>query len=208
MRPSQPREEKKEKLGVCAPPALNQPRSFPFFWVFGGSARPRAQGPPLTAADVDELQAKWGTAITEISRAYLADGDYVAVAAAAAADLYGFGHSNVLFKPTRAAEHPFRPDGTGGMSYFVGAAAVDGGYDEDEGFATNGGKGWSEVVFANHQVELLGPVAISMGHYVFTCATGEEAGQKTKVEYTFGYRRNSDGNARIFLHHSSVPYTP
>ena len=37
----------------------------------------------------------------------------------------------------------------------------------------------------------------------FTCAT---TGEKAKVEYTFGYKRNNDGKARIFLHHSSVPY--
>ena len=89
------------------------------------------------------------------------------------------------------------------MSYFVGGDAVDGGYAEDAGFAINGGKGWKEVVFNNHQIDLNGPVAIAMGEYVFTCAT---SGEDVTVEYTFGYKRNSDGNARIFLHHSSVPY--
>jgi hypothetical protein len=164
---------------------------------------------PLTEDDVDELQAKWGTAITDISTAFLANGDYMAIANAAAAELYGFGHSKVLFKPTKAAEVPFRPTGTDGMSYFVGGAAVgltSGGHSEDKGFATNGGKGWSKVVFKNHDIELLGPVAISMGHYIFTCATGEEKGQETSVEVTFGYKRNADGKARIFLHHSSMPY--
>ena len=33
------------------------------------------------------------------------------------------------------------------MSYFVGNDAVTGGYPEDGGFAINGGKGWSRVVF-------------------------------------------------------------
>ena len=75
--------------------------------------------------------------------------------------------------------------------------------DEDAGFAINGGKGWKEVEFTNHKVELLGAAAIAMGTYVFTCAT---TGDKARVEYTFGYRRNDDGKARIFLHHSSVPY--
>ena len=37
----------------------------------------------------------------------------------------------------------------------------------------------------------------------FTCAA---TGDKTKVEYTFGYKKNVDGKLRIFLHHSSVPY--
>jgi hypothetical protein len=42
-----------------------------------------------------------------------------------------------------------------------------------------------------------------MGNYYFTCAT---TGEKSKVEYTFGYQRCDDGKVRIFLHHSSVPY--
>ena len=56
--------------------------------------------------------------------------------------------------------------------------------------------------FQQSQIDLSGPVAIAMGEYVFTCATSEGRDR----QYTFGYKRNSDGNARIFLHHSSVPY--
>ena len=44
-----------------------------------------------------------------------------------------------------------------------------------------------------------------MGNYYFTSAAD---GSKTKVEYTFGYKKNSDGEVRIFLHHSSVPFSP
>ena len=158
----------------------------------------------VTKKEVLECQAKWAEAIKSISATYLAKGDYIGAAADAAAELYGYGHSNVLFKPTKAAEHPFRPTGGEAMSYFVGGSVVDGGYEEDGGFAINGGKGWAEVVFTNHKVELLGQAAIAMGSYVFTCAT---TGEKNKVEYTFGYKRNEDGKARIFLHHSSVPYS-
>merc|ERR1712190_510796 len=79
-----------------------------------------------------------------------------------------------------------------------------GGHTEDAGFAINGGKGWSDVVFSNHQIELTGDVAIAMGNYYFTSAAD---GSKTKVEYTFGYKKNNDGKLRIFLHHSSVPYS-
>ena len=110
----------------------------------------------------------------------------------------------MLFKPTKAAEFPFRPTGAEAMSYFVGGKQVEGGYDEDAGFAINGGKGWKDVVFTNHGIELLGPAAVAMGSYVFTCAT---TGDEAKVEYTFGYQRNDDGKPRIFLHHSSVPYS-
>ena len=44
-----------------------------------------------------------------------------------------------------------------------------------------------------------------MGDYVFTDAT---SGEQVRVEYTFGYKRCEDGEVRICLHHSSVPYQP
>ena len=89
------------------------------------------------------------------------------------------------------------------MSYFVGHKAVKDGHKEDGGFAINGGKGWADVVFDNHQIEVTGNTAIAMGNYYFTSC---DDGSKTKVEYTFGYKKNADGNVRIFLHHSSVPF--
>merc|ERR1711966_264230 len=104
--------------------------------------------------------------------------------------LYGYGFSNVLFKPTKAKAHPFRPTANEAMSYFVGGNAVDNGYDEDAGFAINGGKGWKAVKFDNHQIDINGNTAIAMG------------------EYTFAYKQCPDGKIRIFLHHSSVPYNP
>ena len=159
----------------------------------------------ITELEVFKAQANWANAIKTISKVYLAGGDYIGAAGTAAGELYGYGHSNVLFKPTKAAEVPFRPTGELAMSYFVGGKAVDNGLDEDGGFAINGGKGWASVVFDNHQVEYLGNEAIAMGTYYFTCATTKSI---AKVEYTFGYKRNDDGKMRIFLHHSSLPYVP
>merc|ERR1719380_172583 len=145
----------------------------------------------------------WADAIKNISKVYKENGDYVQAAAQAAGELYAYGTFPVLFKPTKAAEYQFRPTPEEAMSYFVGGKAVDNGYAEDGGFAINGGKGWSDCVYDNHQIELKGDVAIAMGNYFFTCAT---TGEKSKVEYTFGYQRCDDGKVRIFLHHSSVPY--
>merc|ERR1719453_2867189 len=90
------------------------------------------------------------------------------------------------------------------MSYFVGGKVVDNGYAEDGGFAINGGKGWKNVVFTNHQIDLNGATATAMGSYDFICAT---TGDVVTVEYTFGYKRCADGKPRIYLHHSSVPYS-
>ena len=158
----------------------------------------------ITEEEVKSVQAAWANAIRSISKTYLDGGDYVAAAAKAAGELYGYGHTNVLFKPTKAAEAQFRPTASDAMSYFVGHRAVENGYLEDAGFAINGGKGWSNVVFDNHQIDVTGNVAIAMGNYFFTSAAD---GSKTKVEYTFGYKKNADGKVRIFLHHSSVPYS-
>jgi len=157
----------------------------------------------ITKDEVIAAQKLWSDSIKEISKIYLEDGDYVAAAGEAAGKLYGYGYSNVLFKPTKAAEVQFRPSASDAMSYFVGSNAVEGGYGEDAGFAINGGKGWSDVVFDNHQIDISGEVAIAMGNYYFTSAAD---GSKTKVEYTFGYKKNFDGKVRIFLHHSSVPF--
>merc|ERR1712019_188632 len=80
-----------------------------------------------------------------------------------------------------------------------GNDAVENGYKEDGGFAINGGKGFSDCVYKNHQIELKGGVGIAMGTYDFTCAT---TGDVSTVEYTFGYKRCDDGKVRIFLHES------
>merc|ERR1712070_1000517 len=164
---------------------------------------------PAAAAISEEAvhnsQAAWASAIKNISETYLEGGDYVAAAGDAAGQLYGYGHSQVLFKPTKALEAQFRPSAEDAMSYFVGHEAVEGGHAEDSGFAINGGKGWSDVRFENHQSKLTGDVALAMGNYYFTCA---QTGSETKVEYTFGYKKCQDGHLRIFLHHSSVPFEP
>eukprot|EP00438_Fugacium_kawagutii_P021943 Skav228284 [mRNA] locus=scaffold1313:103528:126255:- [translate_table: standard] len=96
---------------------------------------------------VKAAQKAWADAIKKISKTYLDGGDYVAAAAKAAGELYGYGHGKVLFKPTKAKDVQFRPEASQAMSYFVGAKAVKeaDGIAEDGGFAINGGKGWSDV---------------------------------------------------------------
>ena len=190
----------------------------------------------ISEEEVQAAQANWVSAIKTISAVYFEGGDFVDTAATAAGELYGYGKTNVLFKPTKATDHPFRPTAEEAMSYFVGAEAMknDEFKGEDAGFAINGGKGWKDVVFRNHQIELMGETAVAMGDYVFTDATWAAAatnpnpapgpdpdpnpdpnsspilirsGDEVRVEYTFGYRKNDDGKVRIYLHHSSVPYS-
>lgn len=159
----------------------------------------------VTEREVIEAQNFWAQSIVDISNSFLVGGDYVKLAGERASELYGYDHSNVLFKPTKAVEKQFRPTANDAMSYFVGHDAVISGYKEDQGFAINAKKGFSKVVFNNHQIDCHNQVAIAMGTYEFTCAT---TGEVSEVEYTFGYKRNPDGKVRICLHHSSIPYEP
>ena len=46
--------------------------------------------------------------------------------------------------------------------------------------------------------------AMAMGNYFFSKADGSV----TKVEYTFGYVLDDEGELRINLHHSSLPFDP
>ena len=168
-----------------------------------GARFPRTKSSRVTRDDVIDAQNFWAQSIVDISNSFLSGGDYVSLAGERASELYGYDHSNVLFKPTKAVKRQFRPTANDAMSYFVGHDAVIDGYKEDQGFAINAKKGFSRVIFNNHQIDCHGDVAHAMGTYEFTCAT---TGEISDVEYTFGYKRNPDGKVRICLHHSSIPY--
>merc|ERR1719478_1036634 len=103
---------------------------------------------PVTEAEVLEAQDLWANSIAKISSVYAEKGDYVEAAGDAAGKLYGYGHSDVLFKPTKATKNPFRATAESAMSYFVGAEAMkDNKYKgEDAGFAINGGRGWKDAM--------------------------------------------------------------
>lgn len=151
----------------------------------------------VSIRDVDSAQSAWGNGIVAIAKAHSSGGDYVGLARKHVEDLYAYGITTVLFKPTLAAIEQFRPDFESALSYFV---ASNNQCPEDKGFAI---KGWTNVRFENSDVILNDDSAIAMGNYFFTDPNGEEV----KVEYTFGYVIDESGNLRIQLHHSSMPAT-
>jgi len=61
---------------------------------------------------------------------------------------------------------------------------------------------WTQVRFENTALILEENRALAMGNYFFTDTNGLE----TKVEYTFGYTKTSDGALKIDVHHSSLPF--
>ena len=152
------------------------------------------EGPSITGEDVAMAQKAWGDAVVKIGKADKKDAHKLAKKIASSA--YAFDLGPIQFKPTLAAETPFRPDLEGSVSYFVSGNPK---YEEDSGFAL---KPWSNVRFDNHTVKMMGNIAIAMGHYYFTGPDGTE----TKVEYTKGYVKVPDGRVLIFLQDSSLPY--
>ena len=146
-------------------------------------------------ADVEGAQKAWGEGIVAIANAHKNDGDYVSIASNHVNTLYAYQMGPVLFKPTLAAIDQFRPTFDTALSYFV---ASNNACPEDKGFAI---KGWTNVRFENSEVIIDGGTALAMGNYYFTDPQGAEV----KVEYTFGYIEDDQGNLRIQLHHSSMP---
>lgn len=150
----------------------------------------------ISEQTVIDAQTAWGEGIVAISKTHAAGGDYAARATDHINDLYAYGVTDVMFKPTLAADDQFREDFAEALSYFIGAEGT-----EDTGFAI---KGWTNVRWENNGIFTTDDAAIAMGNYYFTGPDGSE----TKVEYSFGYVMDEAGQLRINLHHSSLPYAP
>ncbi|WP_419928835.1 phosphoribosyl-AMP cyclohydrolase [Candidatus Poriferisocius sp.] len=156
---------------------------------------------PITESELTAARNAWGIGLVAISQAYESDGvdGARAVASRVLDELYGYDLGPVLFKPTMASgEHTFRPTKRGALSYFVGH---DPEYPLDGGF---GLKGWRDVQSETSATFVDGDVAMWMGWVTMT----DKDGQVTKVDKSFGYKKDADGALRIVLHHSSLPYSP
>lgn len=181
-------------LIALASPALAKPAR---------SAAPVAAAPAqpcITEREVVEAQKAWGEGIVAIGKTYLEGGDHTAAAAAHINRFYGYDLSLVLFKPTLASIDQFRTSFDSALSYFVGGNPS---FPEDKGFAI---KPWTKVRWKNYGiVNNSCNMAVAMGNYWFTPADG---GADTKVEYSFAYVRGEQGDLKIVVHHSSVPFNP
>ena len=110
---------------------------------------------------------------------------------------YDFDFGDVLFKPTKASEKQFRNNNKSALSYFIGS---DSDFTEDRGFALNP---WVKVEFKNEAINIYDNLATAMGNYFFT----DPRGEKIKVEFSFVYKKNKEGEIKIVLHHSSFPFS-
>ena len=146
-----------------------------------------------------DAQRAWGNGIVKIGKVFQDQGDYQAAATEHINEFYNYQEGIVLFKPTLTSIKQFRLDFEGALSYFVGGNSN---YPEDHGFAI---KPWSDVQWENIGTTIIGDMGVAMGNYFFTPAAG---GDVVKVEYSFAYTINSQGQLKIVLHDSHLPYSP
>ena len=155
----------------------------------------------VSDTEIENARKAWGDALIAISKTFEVDGiDAARAVAGGVLDAaYGYNLGPVLFKPTLASgDTTFRPTRDGALAYFVGH---DPSYPLDAGF---GIRGWREVTSETSAVFVDGDVALWMGWVTMV----DKYGQVTKVDKSFGYKRDEAGTLRIVLHHSSLPYKP
>ena len=159
-------------------------------------SKPAKAKTAISEQTVIDAQQTWGNGIVAISAVHSEGGDFAARATEHINTLYAYGDTAVMFKPTLAADDQFRETFQEALDYFIGAEGT-----EDTGFAI---KGWTNVRWENNGIYTDYDSAMAMGNYYFTGPDGSE----TKVEYTFGYVLDDNGDLKINLHHSSLPYSP
>ena len=146
----------------------------------------------ISTLEVEAAQKGWGDGIVEIGKAK----DARQAALQHLDKFYAFDNGQVLFKPTLASADQFRGTKKEALSYFIGRDLA-----EDKGFAL---APYTKVRWENEGIITDGNSAMAMGNYFFTKTDGEEV----KVEFSFGYIKDKDGNLKINLHHSSLPFSP
>ena len=150
----------------------------------------------MNIQEIEKAQEKWGNGIVKIGELKDTIKECRMFTLDFISKMYDYEKGIVQFKPTKASDAQFRGDIKAALSYFIGS---DSDFSEDSGFALNP---WVNVDFENNSINIINDIAIAMGNYFFL----DNNGDKTKVEYSFVYKKNDKGDLKIILHHSSLPF--
>jgi hypothetical protein len=158
---------------------------------------------PITEQQVNAAQQDWCDGLVNVAQTHARGGDAKAAAAKMIDKLYDYADGKVFFKPTLAfGPRTFRPTREGALAYFVGGNPN---FPEDTGFAL---KGWTKARYDNNAAEngiqIHGDTAFTMGNVYITGPDGKEV----MVDKTFVFRRCKDGNLRLCVHKSALPFSP
>lgn len=176
---------------------------FPLLIAAFVAMAPKSGIAPITEAQVNAAQQAWCDGLVQVAQTHAKGGDAKAVAAKMIDDLYDYSDGKVFFKPTLASgPNTFRPTREGALSYFVGGNPK---FPEDSGFAL---KGWTKARYDNNAsengIQIHGDLAITMGNVYCMGPDGKEI----MVDKTFVFRRCKDGNLRLCVHKSALPFSP
>ena len=167
------------------------------------------QANKITRREVKQAQKTWTNALVSISQTYKNEGFKAAkqLARDVIDAAYDYQTGAVAFIPTWAyGDTTFRRTRNGAVSYFVGGNKKF----DDPGFAlgnkpdpvTEERSPWAKAWTENAVIRLDGNTATSMGWMY----SEDEDGNVSKVDKTWTWRKDADGNLRIAVHHSSTPY--
>ncbi len=153
----------------------------------------------INVKDLNDARNAWGNGIILISKTYDEKGieEATVIAKKVLQDLYAFELGPILFKPTLSGgAKTFRSNLDGALSYFVGNNPK---YPMDNGF---GIKSWRQFDSKTSDTFIEDNIAIWMGSVTLTSKNGDIL----KVDKSLAYKKLSNGNLKIVLHHSSLPY--
>lgn len=170
----------------------------------GGVHRPKIifSSTLISEPEILAVQNAWAESLLRIALCYEDKGYKEAKKIALNLMLYSlYGYSSgmpVLFKPTLASgEQTYRLTEEGALSYLVGGNRRK--FPMDTGFAL---QGWRKVKSYPVGILLHGNTALSMG----TIFCIDKYGKCVAFDNTWGYKKDCEGNVRVILHHSSLPY--
>ena len=145
--------------------------------------------------EVEVIQNDWSDSLLELAALHKKNIDISNQTSDFIDRLYFYDFGDVLFKPTLASQTQFRKTKEGALSYFIGNNNK---FPEDSGFAL---KSWTNIIWENSCIKIIGNIALAMGNYYFINNKG-----KLKVEFSFVYKKDENNNLRIILHDSHLPY--
>ena len=163
-------------------------------------SQPMRMDTNISEQQVLNAQQGWCKGLLAISKAYAMGGFALAETTASKIldQAYAYKYGAVAFKPTLTQQpQTFRGTKAGALAYFVGGNPS---YPNDKGFAI---KPWQTCSIRNQVIQLHGNMAITMGNVDLT----DNSGKQTTVDKTWAFVKEPDGEIRIVLHHSSLPFT-
>lgn len=158
----------------------------------------------ITYEEVNAAQQAWCEGLVKIGSMYESGEDYTTFASQMIDNAYNYNFGKVFFKPTLAfGDQTFRTTKEGALAYFVGG---NDNYPNDKGFAL---KPWVKARYDNlgnnnEGIQIYGSVAITMGNVWLN----DKDGNEVMVDKTFVFKKGKDGNLKLIVHKSALPFSP